>query len=444
MTNHLVVRLFGCLAAVLTTALVSFADDPVQSRVNVTSQPSGASVIIDGQDRGTTPVTLFDIAPGRHHLKLRLPGYVERDRFFNTSEGPSIEKSAVLQEVKGLLLVKTEPAGANVVIDGASRGQTPLLITDLAAKDTYALRLRKAGYLEQSLTLKFNGREPKVIEEKLVLDSGVINVVSDPPGAAVTVNGIPRGKAPVLVKGIPKGTASVKLVMEGFSDEVRELAMRAGDQQTLSVALQPLPGTLHLISVPDGARFYVNDEARGVGPLVIPGVKPGTYVVRVEKEGFGTETREVVVANGQPAREEFKLSNVMGRLEVRTDPVGAQVVFDGHLLGTTKAQAADAVISDAFAIENVLEGEHVLVIRKDGYTEALRHPKIQNSKTSQANVRLKRIFVPDVEIVTDRGSYPGVLVSNGPEAVVIEVSLGINRSFSRSEIRKMNFLKKDK
>ena len=444
MDKRSIVRLSGCLVAVLLTTLVSFAADEVQPRVNITSQPSGASVIIDGQDRGTTPVTLFDVTPGRHHLKLRLPGYVERDRFFNTSEGPSIEKSAVLQEVKGLLLVKTEPAGANVVIDGASRGQTPLLVTDLAAKDTYTLRLRKAGYLEQSLTLKFNGREPKVIDETLVLDSGVINVVTDPAGADVTVNGIPRGKAPVLVKGIPKGTATVKFALGGFADEIRELNMRAGDQQTLSVALQPLPGTLHLISVPSGARFYVNDEARGVGPLVIPGIKPGTYTVRAEKEGFGTVTRDVVVANGQPAREEFRLSNVMGRLEIRTDPVGAQILLDGRLLGTTKAQSADAVISDAFPIENVLEGEHVLVVRKDGYAEALRHPKVQNSKTSQANVRLKRIFQPDVEIVTDRGVYPGVLISNGPEAVVVEVSLGINRSFSRSEIRKMNFLKKDK
>lgn len=439
-----VLRSLCLLLCALCCAGGLFADDPVQTRVSITSQPVGASVIVDGQDRGVTPITLFDLAPGRHHLKLRLAGYVERDRFFNTDEGPFIEKSAVLQPVKGLLLVKTDPPGATIVIDGVARGQSPRLVTDLPAKDTYALKLRKTGYLEQAVTLKFNGREPVVIDEKLVLDSGVVNIVSDPAGADVVVNGIARGKTPTLVRGIPRGRTTVKFTLEGFSDEVRELAMRAGDQQTLSVALQPLPGTLHLLSEPSGARFYVNDEARGTGPLVIPGLKPGKYVVRAEKEGFGTMTREVEIFNGQPAREEFKLSNVMGRLEVRTDPVGAQVTFDGHLLGVTRAKAANAEYSDVFAIENVLEGEHVLVIRKDGYAESLRHPKIENSKTSQANVRLKRIFVPNVEIVTDRGSYRGVLVANNPEAVEVEVSLGINRTFLRAEIRKLTFLTPEK
>jgi hypothetical protein len=45
-----------------------------------------------------------------------------------------------------------------------------------------------------------------------------------------------------------------------------------------------------------------------------------------------------------------------------------------------------------------------------------------------------------VEIVTARGAYQGVLVNVTPEYVVVEVSLGITRSFPRSEIRKMNTL----
>jgi len=437
----------SCLVSVavgMALSLSAVARDQVQVRVNVTSQPAGATVVMDGKERGVTPTTLYDLVPGRHHLKYRLAGYRACDKFFNTSEGPVIEKHEVLQAVKGLLLVKSEPPGATVVIDGMAKGVTPRLVTDLDAKDTYKLKLRKAGYVEQVLTLKFNGREPKVVNESLVLDSGVINIISEPVGADVTVNGIARGKTPVLVKGVPKGRATVKFVMEGFADEVRELAMRAGDQQTLSVVMQAKPGTLHLVSVPTGARFYVNEEAQGVGPVVVPNLKPGDYTVRVEKEGFGTVSRVVKIGNGVSVREEFKLSNVMGRLEVRTCPVGAQVVFDGHLLGSTKGQTEDDDLSNAFPIENVIEGEHVLVVRKEGYAEVTRHPKVMNSKTTVANVRLKRVFVPDVEIVTARGSTVGVLVSNTPEMVTVEVSLGINRSFPRSEIRKINFLKKDK
>ena len=424
--------------------LGAFAQEQVQTRVSISSQPSGATVVIDGKDRGTTPVTLFDLTPGRHHLKYRLGGYVERDRFFSMDEGPFIEKNEVLEEEKGLLLIKTEPEGCDVQIDGVSVGTTPRLITNLAVKDTYAVKLRKAGYRDQSISVRFDGRKPLVREERMVLSSGTIDVMSEPAGAEVTVNGIVRGKTPLKVSGVPKGRATVKFHLDGFVDEVRELAINAGDVQTLPIVLKGLPGTLHLVSVPEGARFYVNGEARGKGPLALPGLKPGDYLVRAELEGHGTVDRTVHLGNGESAREEFRLSNIMGRLEVRTNPVGAHVLLDGRPVGLSKASSPDADLSDILAIENLTEGEHTLVVRMDGYAEATRHPKIRNSKTSQFNVRLKRIFIPDVEIVTARGSYKGVLVSNTPELVTIEIKLGITQSFPRSEVRSVNFLKTEK
>ena len=425
-------------------AASAFAQEKVQMRVNVTSQPSGATVIVDGMDRGTTPITLFDLTPGRHHLKYRLAGYGDADRFVDTErEGPFIEKNVVLQEVKGLLLLKTEPAGASIVIDGVTIGQTPRLVTHLAAKDKYRIKLRKAGYQEQTIEVRFDGRRPLVREESLVPASGTVNVLSDPSGAEVTVNGIVRGTTPILVKEVPRGRAVVKFRLNGFEEEVRELAINAGDVQTLSVPMKGLPGTLRLTSVPEGARFYLNDEARGRGPLAIPGLRPGEYVVRAEMDGYGTMSKTVSIKNGESAVEEFRLSNVMGRLEVCTSPAGAQVWLDGRLVGMTKSKDPDAEFSDILAVENVLEGEHTLVVKKDGYSDLTRHPKIKNSQTSKHHhVRLSRIFTPDIEIVTARGTYTGVLVSNTPDSVVIEVKMGITQSFAREEIRKVTFLNK--
>ena len=422
----------------------TLAADPPQTRVSVTSQPAGATVIVDGRDRGVTPLMLFDLEPGRHHLKFRLAGYCERDRFFNTSEGPFIEKNEVLVEEKGLLLLKTDPPDCDILIDNVSVGRSPRLVTNLAAKDTYSVKFRKPGYLDQTISVKFEGRKPLVCEAKLVLASGTIDVMSEPAGAEVTVNGIARGTAPVKVTGVPKGRAVVKFHLEGFEDETRELSVNAGDVQTLPVVLKSLPGTLHLVSVPDGARFYVNDEARGKGPLAIPGLKPGEYKVRAELEGYGTMTKTVVIENGAAAREEFRLSNEMGRLEVRTDPVGAQIVFDGRPVGMTKSSNPDAEVSDVFPIESVLAGEHTLVVRKEGYEESTRHPKVESTKTQACNVRLRRVFIPDIEVVTARGNCRGVFVSRTPELVTVEVSLGITKSIRVDEIRKINWLKKDK
>ena len=152
------------------------------------------------------------------------------------AETPAVEQPAGQQ--------RTDPPGCAIAIDGVAAGTTPRLFTYLDAKETYKVKLTKAGYLPQELVVKFNGREPLVRDETMVLDSGAISIISDPAGAEVTVNGIVRGVTPLEVKDVPKGRAAVKFRLEGFAEEGRELAMRPGDRQTLSIVLSPLPGSL--------------------------------------------------------------------------------------------------------------------------------------------------------------------------------------------------------
>ena len=435
----ILLSVFASVAAGLFAADDSTAK--VETRVVVTSQPAGASVILDGKDRGVTPITLLGLEPGRHHLRFRLAGYVERDRFFDMSEGPVIEKSEVLEEEKGLLLVKTDPSGCDLQIDGVSVGQTPRLVTNLPVKGKYELKLRKAGYLDQIVSVSFDSRRPVLREIKMVSASGTVKVVSDPVGAEVMVNGVVRGKTPVDISGVPQGKATVCVRLDGYVDDVRTLVIRAGDVQDVSVALKSQPGVLSLVSVPDGARFYVNGEARGKGPLVISNLEPGDYDVRAVLEGYAPTNRIVTLVRGETSREEFALENVMGRIEVRSAPAGATVLLDGRKLGQTRARGEDSEFSEIFPIEDVPEGEHVLVLRLDGYADLTRRPKVQSQKTSkQHKMRLQRVFTPNVVVETGSNTYRGVLVSSRDEAVEVEVKPGVTRSFSRSEIRKVEFL----
>lgn len=432
-------------AALLFCGASAIAQEKVQTRLNATSEPSGATVVIDGVARGTTPLTLFDVAPGRHHLKYRLAGYVDSDLFFSTAEGPYIEKSATLEAERGLLLLKTEPEGCDIQIDGVSVGRTPRLVTDLSAAGVYSVKLRKDGYQDQTIRVKFDGRRPLVRTEKMVLDSGTVEITSEPAGAEVTVNGIVKGKTPLKVSGVPKGRATVKFALDGYAGETRELSVNAGDEQTLSIALKALPGTLRLLSVPEGARFYINEVAKGKGPVVAVGLRPGEYKVRAELEGYGTVTKTVKLGNGDSVQEEFKLSNVMGRIEVRSNPSGAEVHLDGKRVGVTGSKDPSAEFSDIFAIENVLEGEHTIVLKKDGYADFTRRAEVKSAKTAKHHrMMMRRIFTPDVELVTSRGVYRGVLVSSTADSVKLEVKPGIEQRFPKNEIRKMSFLKKEK
>ena len=414
----------GIILSIALAAFAAFAEESKAIRCDFTSQPEGATVVVDGMVRGVTPLTLYDLAPGPRHVRFELANYEGVDEFMFLREGGSVSKNAVLSPVKGILLLVTEPAGCDISLDGVSYGKTPRLITSLDAKDAYRLLVQKPGYQPRTVEVKFNGRTPLVKNESLVIDSGIIEVTSEPAGAEVTVNGQPRGLTPTKVEGVPKGRATVGIKKKGFEDESRELSIVAGESQTLFVKLNGLPGTMSL-----------------KGPISLTGLKPGSYTIRVEKEGFATSTKTVSLENGGAIVEEFRLDNVMGRIEVRTIPSGVDILLDGSRVGMTKSNGDDGAASEVFTIENVREGEHTLVLRCEGYADVTRHPVVENLKTQTVNARLKRVFTPNVEITTDSGVHRGVLISNTANGVEVEVSLGINRTFPHSEVRKLEFIK---
>ena len=57
----------------------------------ISSQPAGASVFINGAERGRTPLTLSDLAPGRYSVRLVSPGFLENTQVVQIQAG-STEK----------------------------------------------------------------------------------------------------------------------------------------------------------------------------------------------------------------------------------------------------------------------------------------------------------------------------------------------------------------
>ncbi len=431
-------RFLTCVSLFAAVAACASAARP--PRVDFTSQPAGAKVLVGGRLRGVTPLTLFDLRPGPCHARFEAADHEPKDEFFALEEGAYVSKHVELAPVKGLLLLTTEPEGCSVMLDGLSLGETPRLVTTLDAKDVHRLELRKAGYQTRTVDVKFKGRTPLAKHEKLILDSGTLEISSEPSGAEVTVNGISRGVTPVTVRGIPKGRATVALKLAGHKDVTRELTLNAGDVQTLAVNLTGNPGGLRLSSVPEGARFYLDGSIQGKGPIALNNVAPGVYTVRAELEGHGTVERPVTVGIGEVRNEEFRLESVLGRLEIRTKPAGVQVLVNGRLRGTTRGDPSPDAVSDVLTVNGLEEGEQTVVLKRRGYAEVKKAVTIESRSATPLDVRMKRVFTPNVRIEVLTGSYTGVLVNNTAERIVIEISPGVNRSFPKQDLRKIEML----
>jgi serine/threonine protein kinase len=123
--------------------------------VTVNSNPEGAAVLVDGEARGKTPLTLT-LEAGAHKVELIADGAT---RLIPISIAAGAETSQYIElpkaaPDKGQLQVRTEPSGAQVVVDGVARGASPATIADLAPGEHTVLVTGALGSVRQKVTVE--------------------------------------------------------------------------------------------------------------------------------------------------------------------------------------------------------------------------------------------------------------------------------------------------
>ena len=150
------------------TRTVSATMDPIPVSntgwIYVSSSPGGATVFLDGGNAGQTPssgaLKLNGISAGDHTVKLQMSGYQEYTTGVNVRQSTVSQVSAVLVPVgvapaTGGLSVSSTPSGANVYVDNAFRGITPLSMTDISS-GSHTLLIQLAGYQDYVSTVQVN------------------------------------------------------------------------------------------------------------------------------------------------------------------------------------------------------------------------------------------------------------------------------------------------
>jgi len=111
----------------------------------VGSEPEKATVFVDDKYAGVTPLTLKDLPPGHHFLKLTKRDHLPWTKLVELLY-PEEKISAKLSlKPKGTLVVTSEPSQADVYIDGEYEGKTPFEKKDLDA-NPYSVRIEKERY----------------------------------------------------------------------------------------------------------------------------------------------------------------------------------------------------------------------------------------------------------------------------------------------------------
>jgi hypothetical protein len=151
----------------------------------------------------------------------------------------------------GRILIRSSPAGAQVVINGERRGLTPLAVRNLRY-GSYEVSVALPGFGPQSRQVTISAAQPasSVIFElspgtgasappgaAAAQGVGSLYVDSRPQGARITVNGRPVGTTPALVPSLQAGIHTIRLDLTGFAPWSSSIPVRPREQARVTATL---------------------------------------------------------------------------------------------------------------------------------------------------------------------------------------------------------------
>jgi serine/threonine-protein kinase len=218
--------------------------------MSVESSPPGAQVFVDGQPRGVTPQKL-EVPMGWHHVRLIMEGYeVKEERLQLTEPKPyqlNFDLSPTAQ--KPLLMVDSDPIGAQVYINDQYKGKTPLRVR--LPQGRYLVRMSYPGRQEWSSQLELGETGEYPLKGRLTAattsrpgpletSKAFLNVQSTPPAAQVYVDGTLRGTTPLKVD-VPPGKHRVRITQAGYRDWEYKVSVMETREYPINVVLRQLP-----------------------------------------------------------------------------------------------------------------------------------------------------------------------------------------------------------
>jgi formylglycine-generating enzyme required for sulfatase activity len=119
--------------------------------LELTSEPSGATVTVDSVYKGKTPLTVEISAEKEHIFALSLPGYKEFRKKIVLGPGQTQKKMFSLQPEFGIIFLTAEPPGSELFIDGKLHGKAMGRL-QLTVRE-HTLEVRAKGYKSEVLTV---------------------------------------------------------------------------------------------------------------------------------------------------------------------------------------------------------------------------------------------------------------------------------------------------
>ena len=266
---------------------------PTTGTAVIESVPAGSQVLVDGKMAGTTPFTT-ELAVGRHVIEFRRLKATRKMEIDVTAGASTLGRLDWTSKRTGRLQVDSEPAGAQVIVDGRARGVTPVTLDGLTAGPHEVVLKSDDGSVRQSVDITAD----RTAEISEAIFAGWVQV-SSPIELTIT-----EGTRAIHLDDrnqvlLPPGTHELRFESRALGyHEIRRVEVKPG--ATTAISIVPAGSTLTVTSTLP-AEVLVDGERVGETPLTGRPLSLGTRDI-VVKSATGPERRFTITVTAAPVR----------------------------------------------------------------------------------------------------------------------------------------------
>ena len=195
--------------------------------LNLSTNPSGASVYVDGSYIGTSYISGYNIEQGNHTIKVVKDGYDIYEKRYSF-DGNSSPITVNLKKSTALLYLSTNPSGASVYVDGSYIG-TSYISGYKVEQGDHTIKVVKDGYDIYEKRYSFDGNSSP-ITVNLKKSTALLYLSTNPTGASVYVDGSYIGTSYISGYKVEQGSHKIKITKQGYKDIVETHNFSSGSK----------------------------------------------------------------------------------------------------------------------------------------------------------------------------------------------------------------------
>ena len=301
------------------------------------------------------------------------------------------QNSDVLSQQNNYLTITSDQQNALIYIDDQYVAEGYKLLT---VGTTHTWKIECDFYHTETGSVTITNGEPIVINRKLRPAFGYINVNSSPEsGAIVFINDKKVGNTPYHSDKMACGVYNIKVVKELYKNEEQTFTIADGD--TINAVLNMIPSFVMLTIYADkDSDIYIDEQFIGKGNWK-GRVADGPHIVEAMKDNYKPIVKNINLVSGEDYIVEMgPPAPITGLLDISTNPINADIYLNGKYYGTTPRIIPDLMI-----------GNYILKIEKDGYRTVTRNILIEEEQTYTIKEQLNPRIDGNISFLTLNAAY---------------------------------------